>query len=247
MVGLVVALSLLVTPAQAQDETTAAQVAAASAAGDMGVNVRYRYMFLPKTILDTWYFDSDDPGAMNFDRPKISAHVVGMEYAFETAPTSILLYGEYWKVNMEEGYWDDYEDPPVHTDGDWLRANKLGAAALGANFGHEVAVTSNAKESWLGLRLGGGVGLLVPTGRVDTWHPGANISTEPTNNCQPDGLAYDRQAACDPDEELRIPPVLPVVDMDLALRMHFGPNILWRIDGGLHDMVYFGTAFGAVW
>ena len=147
---------------------------------------------------------------------------------------------------MAEGYWDDYEEPAVHIDGDWLRADKLGGVAVGANFGHEVAVTSNTKDSWLGLRIGGGLGLLVPTGRIEQWHPGANISTEPTNNCMPDSIAADRQKSCDPDEELRVPPVLPVVDMDLGWRMHFGPNILWRIDMGLHDMVYLGTGFGAV-
>lgn len=248
----------LVLPAVAQDVPTTeaaapveAAVPAPSVADDtatpIGVNVRYRNMFVPRNIIDIWYFDESEPGARSeLPRTNIGADVFGLELALEPAPASFLFYAEYWKVRMEGSYWDDREDPPNHNDGDWLTPEKLGIVALGADFGHEMPLSSETKPFWLGLRLGGGLGLAIPTGRIDQWHIGRDFSTESTNACMPQGAAWERKDQCDPDEQLGLPPVAPVLDLDFALRLHLGESGLLRIDTGLHNMVYFGVAGGAV-
>ena len=204
-------------------------------------------MFVPRSIIDIWYFSEDEAGARSeFPRTNIGAHVMGLEVALEPAPASFLFYAEYWKVRMDDSYWDDREDPPNHNDGDWLSPQNLGIVALGSDFGHELVLSSDAKPVWLGLRLGGGLGLAIPTGRIDQWHIGRDFSTETTNACMPQGASWERKDQCDPDEQLGLPPVAPILDLDFALRLHLGESGLLRIDTGLHNMVYFGVAGGAV-
>ena len=204
---------LLSSVASAQDDdtpvdpdATEAPVAASASGPQKGVNLRYRYMFIPSAILDNWYFDSDDPGAYPLDRPKISTHVMGLEFALEPSPESLLFYAEYWKINLDPGYWDDREDDQAidHTDGDWLAPSGLGAVAVGFDFGYEAPITDQGKASWLGFRVGGGIGAAVVTGRIDQWHNGRNLSADPTNNCLPDARQLDRYEACDPDETLEL-------------------------------------------
>ena len=122
----------------------------------------------------------------------------------------------------------------------------LGAVAVGFDFGYEAPITDQGKASWLGFRVGGGIGAAVVTGRIDQWHNGRNLSADPTNNCLPDARQLDRYEACDPDETLELWPVLPILDLDLGLRIHAGESAIIRIDGGFHDMFYGGVAAGAV-
>ena len=238
--------------AMAQDvDSSTDSATAATASSDspqLGVNLRFRSMSIPSSILDTWYFDSDDAGARPLDRPKVGANVYGVEFAVEPAPASFLFYAEYWKVRMEEGYWDDREDEPVdHNDGSWLQPSKLGMVAFGANVGHEVPLSNDDANNWVGLRFGGGLGLAIPTGTINRWNAGANWTSDPSNGCAPDEFAPTRATttACDPDEVLELWPVFPVLDIDVALRMHISDVALIRIDAGMHDMFYVGTAVGA--
>lgn len=244
-------LSLLATPVQAQEAPTEPAAAAPAEADDggIGTNIRYRYLTAPRAIINTWYNDTDDWTGeyANLERPGIGAHVVGLEFAIEPRPASFLIYAEYWKVQMGEGYWDDKDDgAQEQTDGDWLAPSKLGMVAAGVDFGHEFELSDSSADVWVGFRMGGGLGIGIPTGQIEQWHPGANFSTEPTNNCEPDLYAIDRQAVCPADETLGLPPVLPILDMDLAFRFHFAQTGILRIDAGIHDLFYFGVGAGAV-
>lgn len=215
----------------------------------MGANVRYRYLTLPKAFLNGAYLDTKDwTGAYaNLERPGIGAHVFGIEYAIEPRPAGFLIYAEYWKVGMDAGYWDDRDDGAQDmNDGDWMAPTNLGVVALGFNAGHEVEVSDASKDVWVGFRLGMGLGLGILTGRIDQWHPGATFSTEPTNNCQPDLFAVDRAEVCPADEEFNLPPVGPILDLDLAWRFHFAQTGILRLDAGIHDMLFFGVGAGAV-
>jgi hypothetical protein len=240
---------LFSTNATAQDDAPPPATGTVELEPQLGVNLRYRYMFVPNGILDSWYTDSDTPGAQPYDRPTISSQVFGLEFAVEPAPASFLIYAEYWKINLDEGYWDDLDDGvQVFTDGDWLQPNGLGVVGLGVDFGHEFQVSNPAQDVWVGFRMGGGLGLGIVTGEVKQWHAGATFSTDPTTNCEPNRYAFDRHSMCTTeDETLNLPPVLPLLDMDLGWRVHFGDNMLLRLDTGLHSMVYFGAGLGATW
>lgn len=226
-------LAALTAPAAAQDEPP-----------ELSVGARYRRMFLPSGLLDAGWFDSDDEGALPYDRPRISAHLAGLELTVRPDPASFIFYAEYIAVQMPDGYWDDREDPPDHLDGDWLEAEGLGVFAIGANLAHEVALTDSSQDTWLGLTFGGGVGLGVSKGTIRQWHPGWHeASADP--DCRPDDVAPDR-LECAVDEESGLWPVVPIVDLTVGPRLHIAQRAFVRIDAGLHDMLYLGGAAGGV-
>ncbi len=249
MSWIIASLILALSPAQAQEGPDTESTVTTDEGTKLGANVRYRYMIAPRGIVNSFYADTKDWTGeyASLRRPGISVHVIGLEFAVEPMPANFQFYAEYWKVNMDEGYWDDRDDGvQEQEDGDWMAPSGLGMVALGANFGHEFEVTDSAKDVWVGFRLGGGLGLGIPTGSIDQWHPGASFSTEPTNNCEPDLHAIDRHDVCPADTTLNLPPVLPVLDLDLAWRFHFNDTGILRIDAGIHDLLFFGVAGGAV-
>ncbi len=241
--------TLFFAPAQAQETTdpaTETSVAPpAETVARKGANLRYRYLFLPSSILNAWYF-TDEESPLDFPRPGISAHTIGGEFALEPLPASFLFWAEYWKVNWKEGYWDDKEEPADHVDGDWLTPSNLGVVAFGANFGHEFAVTADTKETWLGFVVSGGIGLGIVTGKVDQWKPGFSTDFTAPPDCGAAMPAYNRKDECDPDQELKLIPVAPVIDLTVGWRLNIAEVANVRLEAGLHDMIFVGGSAGAV-
>ena len=215
------------------------------------VSYRYKRAWLPNGILDTMYFDSDDPGAQPYDRPKVGGYVMGLEFGLQTYPSTFVFYAEYFHLGIDDGYWDDTEQPPDHLDGDWVTAEGLGMFALGANYAHEIALTPSGRDVWLGLHFGGGLGLGFTTGKLVQWHPGAGLAPNLVNeisepDCQPNNIAPDR-LDCAADDEWRPPPVLPIIDITLGWRLHIADHAHVRFDAGLHNLLYVGFAGGGEW
>ena len=46
-------------------------------------NFRARYLTVPSSILDIWFFDNDDDGANPFARPNVRAYAVGGEFVMK--------------------------------------------------------------------------------------------------------------------------------------------------------------------
>lgn len=204
-----------------------------------GVNARYRYLWLPRAVLNPWYYGTEET---RLPRPNASAHVVGAEFVIEPMPTTFSFWAETWLVQLDEGYWDDIESPEDHLDGDWIRPEGVGMFALGANFGHEWVVTPDTHDAWLGFAVGGGLGLGIPWGTFMRWQPG--WATEPLTSCQPTMPSEVRQLTCEPDQESKAPPVLPVIDLTIALKLHVLERGLLRLEGGLHNVPFVGVAAG---
>ena len=211
----------------------------------MELGFRARYLFVPDSILDIWYFNSDDPGANPYDRPKVRAYSVGVEFALKPQPTNWIFYAEYIGANVEDGYWDDVESPANHDDGDWIVFDRFSMVTLGANYGHEVAVSSTEKPVWLSMVFGGGLGVGVVTGGLTQWHNGTN-SENTAPDCLPDSSAYERKDACPNDGKKRVPPVVPIVDITYSLRLNLADHASLRFDAGLHDLIYLGGSFAGV-
>ena len=169
--------------------------------------LRYRYAWLPDGIMDLFYFDRNDEGALPYDRPSIRSHIFGLDYTLAPEPgggASYVLWMERQPFVIDAGYWDDRESPPDHTDGDWLDPEKgFGLFSVGANYMHELPLSSNTQPVWVSMVVGGGLGLGFKTKNITVWHPGPNAAAEP--ECRPFDLAPDRVDACAPDGNLGLP------------------------------------------
>jgi hypothetical protein len=203
-------------------------------------NFRARYLSVPNSILDIWFFDNDDDGSNPFARPKVKAYVVGAEFVAKKNPSNWIFYFEYLGNLIDEGYWDDVEQPPAHDDGDWIRPDGFGAIIVGANYGHEIYALP-----WWSFIFGGGVGIGGILGDLTAWSPGSSPGNE-EEGCLSESPAYYRKDHCPADGTKRIPKVIPMLDISASTRIHFGDQANLRFDVGLHNMLYMGTAFGAV-
>lgn len=211
------------------------------------VGLRYRRAVIPDGILDLFFFDQTDAGAHPYERPKVKANVVGLEYTLSLRPdggTSFVFWGERMSFPFEAGYWDDAESPADHDDGDWLAPQKgLGLWNLGVNLAHEIRLSPTSAPVWVGLALGAGVGFGVGTGSITMWHPGYHPATvDPT--CGPLDIAPERQSRCAPDGDVRLPGLVPVVDLTIGPVVHIAEHAMVRLDFGIHDLLYYGIAGG---
>ncbi len=215
----------------------------------MEINFRGRYLTLPDGILDIWYYDEGDEG-VTIDRPKIQAWGVGLEWwaRWETGACFTVFF-DYLGHMIEPGYWDDVEEPANHHDGEYLVPERLGIIDFGFGPGYEAKITP-----WMGFMFWGGIGPLFLTGQFDHWVHGSNAENDPYCE-QGDGTlsdpvnapAYERYAAgCGSDGAKRIPSVLGVVDIAMALRFDFNSRANLRIEGGIAPLPFVGMATGVV-
>ena len=211
--------------------------------GPMEVGVRGRWLTLPDSFLNAWVY----PESAGFQRPHIGGWAAGAEYNLHTPGARWTFYGELYRFTMQAGYWDDVEDDDLHDDGNWLDPDTaLGMVAIGANVGQEIPITSDESNVWLGFDISGGLGIGLRTGNITKWYGGSNLIEDPVvdETCLPDSSAYDRKDSCDPDGFIKVPPVLPLLDFNLGLKIHMGEHAWLRLEGGLHDLFYAGGAAG---
>jgi len=208
----------------------------------MEVNIRYRRLTVPDSILDIWYFDKDDPGAISFDRPSVGANAVALEYILKPDQANWTFYIEYMGSDVEDGYWDDYEDgDPDHTDGDWISVDGFGAVVFGLGGARELVLTGPENDVWVSLLMGGGLGVGLTTGEIIEWNAGwADLEED----CRPTAPAYQRWEDCEPDGSVRVPGILPFVDLTAAIKFNFGDYAHIRFEGGLHNLLFYGTSVG---
>jgi hypothetical protein len=240
-------LALLV-PALAQEPTqepTAPPPSGPTRLYRMEVNARGRYLWFPKSLLDTWYFPHDEVGATTPARPNVAAYTMGVEFVVKDRGANGIFYVEYIGSLIEEGYWDDVENPEDNLDGSWIQPQGFGMVAIGANYAHEVKA-----QTWLSFLFGAGLGVAVKTGNLVEWEPGEDPANGASDNTDPScGVvptpAYERvDQGCADDGALRVPPVLPMVDINLGVRFTFSDRASLRLEAGLHDLPYVGSALG---
>lgn len=240
--------SVDLVPLQLQEAPAPAPAASQTVAKDrtmlMEANFRFRYLSVPDSVMDIWFFDSDDEGANSFDRPGVRMYAVGVEYVLKPRPSNWIFYYEFIGSLIEEGYWDDVEEPAEHDDGDWVNPERLGLHVVGANYAHEIEVTDSSKDVWLSMLFGAGLGVGVVVGELETWNPGGNEGIE--NDCLRQSPAYQRKDECPADTPKRIPGLLPIVDLTGSFRVNFADRANVRLDAGIHDMFYLGMAAGGV-
>jgi hypothetical protein len=209
------------------------------------ISFRGRMLSVPASILDIWYFNEEEEGWALPDqgRPRAKGYALGLEYVIKGEAANGIFYFDYADSTMDEGYWDDREEPEDHDDGSYLRPSKnFGLVALGADFGYEVHfVRTEDTNGNFGLSLmpGAGLGVALVTGEIEEWTY-CNPGDEGCTAGEPAFQRLDEPA----DGPLAIPKVLPMVDINLSLRFNFADRAVLRIEGGLHSLIYYGAAFG---
>lgn len=212
---------------------------------DMEIGFRGRYLNVPRSILDIWFFDDDAPGWIHDQpRPGVRAYSGGIEFVVkskvepESSTGSNGIFYVQWLANLTpEGYWDDREEPPNHTDGDYIRpTNNLGMVVFGANYAFELHMVKTANTNGnfgMSMLVGGGLGVGALIGQLEYWRP------------QGGQTAIDLFRAGEPKYgDKVVPPVLPFVDLNLGFRFNFGDRLVLRIEGGLQNMLYGGGSLG---
>ncbi len=203
---------------------------------------RYRHLWIPRGIMDTWYFDADAADWPYIEgRPGVVANAYGLEYCYRSRGTNGIFYVEFIDAAVNAGYWDDVEEPPDHLDGDWLVPTAgLGMVAFGADYAYEahavrIEDTGGAFGwSWL---FGGGLGLGVRTGAMSTWGP------DQTNG----NPGYKRYHDGEPSDGVKkLPGAIPMVDVNVSSRFNFGNRATLRLEGGLHTFVFVGSSLSVM-
>ncbi|MCO4744455.1 MAG: hypothetical protein KC912_06700 [Proteobacteria bacterium] len=206
----------------------------------MEIGFRSRYVTVPDSILDIWYFNENDDGwaLPNEKRPDLQGYSLGLEYVVKGESANGFFYFEYINSLMKQGYWDDVEEPPSHTDGDYLvPTDGLGLLSFGADYAYELHFVRTAQTNGqfgMSFLVGGGLGMAIMLGHLDRWGPEGQLAAYQRYQANPDT----------PDEIKRIPKVFPMVDLNASLRFNFGDRVVFRVEGGLHDLLYVGGALG---
>lgn len=225
-----------------QDET----VEAAPAAGDSGgaertrpylmeVNMRGRYMAVPDSILDIWYFNGSDDGGAHLERPQIRAYSVGLEWCIRNDTQMGAFYFDYFGNLIQPGYWDDVEAPgdENYLDGDWVEPTQdFGIVAFGINYYYDMRL-----HKVFSIVVGAGLGGAYIIGDLQQWD---GVDGEPAYKVREDN------PDAPPDDVYRIPTVVPILDINAGIKFHINERANIRLEGGLHNLLYAGGAVGVV-
>jgi hypothetical protein len=213
---------------------------------DMEVSFRGRYLSVPGSILDIWYFNETDDGwaIPNEKRPKVRGYGLGVEFVVKSKPRDAgiggangIFYFDWLASTLQTGYWDDVEEPPDHLDGDYIDPDgNLGLAVIGADYAYEIHMVKTSQTDGnfgMSMLVGGGLGVAIKVGDLKRWGPadGKAGFERYHNNEEPDG-------------DKRVPGVLPMVDITLGLRFNFADRAVLRIEGGVHDLLFMGGSLG---
>lgn len=234
------ALSDVLTPYQlVQDEEAPA---AAPAAGDapaktrpflMEVNLRGRYMAVPDSVLDIWYFNGTDDGGAHLERPKIRAYTVGLEWAIRNDSQMGAFYFDYFGNLIKPGYWDDVEDPPDYLDGDWVEPSQdFGIVAFGINYYYDMRL-----HKVFSIVVGAGLGGAYIIGDLEQYDGKDGEPAYKVREDNPDA---------EPDDVYRVPTVVPILDVNAGIKFHINERANIRLEAGLHNLLYVGGAVGVV-
>ncbi|MCB9743022.1 MAG: hypothetical protein H6741_02775 [Alphaproteobacteria bacterium] len=197
----------------------------------MEVNLRGRYLALPDSILDIWYYNGDDDGGNHLPRPKARGYSAGIEYVVRNDTQAGVFYFDYMGNLMEGGYWDDAEpngEEPNYLDGEYIVPNRFALLAGGANYYYTLNATP-----WLGFVFGAGLGVTYIMGDLDSWT---------ADDGEPAYVRFERGDP--PDTIVRVPGVLPILDINAGVKFNINNRASIRLEGGFHDLFYGGAAMG---
>jgi hypothetical protein len=157
-------------------------------------------------------------------------------------------YVEYAGIHLDPGYWDakdtDKSNLELPGDGDWVEAQGLGWAGLGAEYRHVMPLVEPEGDWNLGLHMGVGLGAALTLGSISQWY-GNNAPDYADPSCDPAQLAYER-THCAVDNTPSLPPVLPILNLDVGINAEIAEQVDVYFEGGLHNLPFFGFGVTAL-
>jgi hypothetical protein len=228
LVGAVMAAGAGTAHAQAaldDDDSTPAPTTTQGAndpnASHVGVDLRLRNVWVPKSILQL-FVDTAPGGASDFG---IGADVFRRKGNFE------VQFGlEYEKIFIDKGIWVEKDKLPPGETVDYVRFDNFGWVTAEVTFLNHTPITK-----FLALRYGGGAGLGVLFGhvrRTDYSCTSADLGT-----CHSDPQPNN-------DTPYNLPPVFPVINAIVGVQLKPVDNIVINIEGGIRTLPFFGASLG---
>jgi hypothetical protein len=184
----------------------------------MGVGLRLRRIFIPKSIIDAFVTRSEG-GFGHWG--------IGLEGIRRRGDLEISFGVEYESISGDDGIWIDNDGAADLLEYD-------GFSWVTADF---TFVWHTELHQYVALRYGGGAGLGVILG--DVLQTDYVCMGEGVGNCSQDPVAEDIRAPND-----KIPPVFPVVNILAGLQIRPTKNIAINLEGGMRTVFYFGTTVG---
>ncbi len=208
----------------------------------MQVGLRYRRYTIPDALMDQWYFDIDDDGypSQAGKRPSIAGNTYGFEFSFIEARNNHIIWFEYLDSEMDEGYWDDRnEDPIDHLDGHYvLPSDNFGFILFGYDYLHEVPIVrpdqTHNKAFGLSFVVGAGLGLGIMLGELENWKYASGT---------PGYLRYQNGDPADGVVDMPLK-AWPWLTFQAGFQMLFGERVALRLEGGVHNGLFYGGTLG---
>ncbi len=189
-----------------------------------GVGARLRYVFIPQAVLNLFLDHSTSMNSIGF-----GVEVVGRKGDFD------IVFGlEYDGASPENGlYQEKGENPSIPGEyPDFTEFDGLGMIGLDASFIWHAKMSDKVQ-----LRYGAGIGLGIVTGTIyqtDTvCPPGTTVDDlDDSSQCAP--LAGSRAESDD------VPPIVPIINVQLGARFMLSENISFNVETGFRDVFYLG-------
>ena len=190
---------------------------------ELGVGVRLRYAFAPQKML-TLIADH----ATSMRTLAIGGEVVRRKGDFD------LIFGlEYMRLSSDPGYYLSKGNDPAVDGPDYYQFDGVSLLGWDATFAWSAAIVDSVQ-----LRYGVGLGLALVSGDVlkadAICDPGTEVlDLDDVNTSKCHKLAQ-------PTAANSLPPILPVVNVMLGLRIRVADRIWVNVEGGFKDMLYAG-------
>jgi hypothetical protein len=205
---------------------------------EYGVGVRFRSVWLPKSILQLFVTRAAG-GAHNYG--------AGFELTRRHGSTELQLGFEYEHVNVGQGVWINRgDDVAAGAEADYV----LGPNDSGHQFGWatvEFTFINHAElTKGVALRYGGGLGLGILTGELDHYNivcvGATNAAPEP--GCVPPRYGGTGMYSGGNQSPVKydLPPVFPVVNAILGLQIRPTDKLTINIEGGIRTLPFAGIS-----
>lgn len=204
------------------------ETAAPEPSATIGVGVRMRYIFLPKSVLELFLGHATS----------LSSYAIGGEVIRRKGNLDIAFGLEYANISPEDGlYLEKDRNPALATDyPDFVHFDGFGMISVDGTF-----IWHADLAPWIQFRYGAGVGVGFLIGEIQKQKAPCGSTTtvdqlDDPNTCMVAPGTLVRKAD--------YPPVVPIVNLLLGFRIKLRDEISLNIEGGFRDVFFVGGGIG---